>query len=300
VHRLLSSLALLALVGNATPAHAQAAPIDPSWVSGVGDDANPCSRTAPCKTFAGAMAATTAGGEIAALDPGGYGPVTVTFSVTIDGRGTHGSILAAGTNGIVINAGDGDVVTLRNLSLNGAGTGHTGILITNAGSVHIEDSNIFGFTQQAIDCRPAVGKSTTLYLKNVVVASNNNSNNAGMYSGGVIVGTGANLVVARSYFFNDVVGLKVAGGTASIHDSVFSGNSSVGLWVSTGQASMDHGLVSANGVGVQGDALVRLSEVMTAHNATGLAGANVVSFGNNRIQAGNGTDGMPTMTLPQQ
>src|SRR6201984_3508840 len=77
-----------------------------TWVSGVGDDANPCSRTAPCKTFAGAISKTAAGGEIDALDPAGYGAVTITKGITIDGGGGQvASVLAAGTNGIIVNAG---------------------------------------------------------------------------------------------------------------------------------------------------------------------------------------------------
>src|SRR2546426_6768037 len=70
-----------------------------TWVSGVGDDANPCSRTAPCKTFAGAISKTFIGGEIDALDPGGFGAVTITKSITIDGAGTLASILSSGVNG---------------------------------------------------------------------------------------------------------------------------------------------------------------------------------------------------------
>ena len=88
-----------------------------TWVSGVGDDANPCSRTAPCKTFAGAISKTAAGGEIDALDPAGYGAVTITKAITIDGGGGQvASVLVSGTNGIVVQAGVSDTVILRNLS----------------------------------------------------------------------------------------------------------------------------------------------------------------------------------------
>src|SRR6185437_2849563 len=91
-----------------------------TWVSGVGDDANPCSRTAPCKTFAGAISKTAAGGEIDALDPAGYGAVTITKAITIDGSGGQvASVLVSGTNGIVVQAGAKDVVILRNLRING-------------------------------------------------------------------------------------------------------------------------------------------------------------------------------------
>src|SRR5690348_17010708 len=91
-----------------------------TWVSGVGDDANPCSRTAPCKTFAGAISKTAAGGEIDALDPAGYGAVTITKAITLDGGGGQvASVLVSGTNGIVVQAGANDIVILRNLRLDG-------------------------------------------------------------------------------------------------------------------------------------------------------------------------------------
>src|SRR5664279_823389 len=96
-----------------TPAFAQATR---TWVSGVGDDVNPCSRTAPCKTFPGAISKTAAGGEIDCLDPGGFGAVTITKSITIACEGTgEGGILVAGTNGVTVNAGPNDMVILRGL-----------------------------------------------------------------------------------------------------------------------------------------------------------------------------------------
>src|SRR3954471_2162619 len=107
--------ALLALCLIALPAHAQATR---TWVSGVGDDASPCSRTAPCKTFAGAISKTAPAGEINCLDPGGFGAVTITKSMTIDCSETFGSVLVSGTNGIVIS-GAGIKVTLRNLDIQG-------------------------------------------------------------------------------------------------------------------------------------------------------------------------------------
>src|SRR4051794_35099722 len=121
--KLLPAMALVALaLVLPTTAFGQATR---TWVSGVGDDANPCSRTAPCKTFAGAISKTAAGGEIDVIDPGGFGAVTITKGITLDGGTGSGwaAILASGTNGIIINAGAGDVVTLRNLSINGAGLG---------------------------------------------------------------------------------------------------------------------------------------------------------------------------------
>src|ERR1043165_6824511 len=123
-----------------------------TWVSGVGDDVNPCSRTAPCKTFAGAISKTANNGEIDCLDPGGFGTVTITKNITIDGTtgAGFGSILAAGTNGVNINDSatatpNTIIVSLRNLSINGAGTGFTGINFTSGKTVHVEDCVIFGF-----------------------------------------------------------------------------------------------------------------------------------------------------------
>src|SRR5947207_7761304 len=110
------SLLLVVLAFGTAMMHGQASR---TWVSGVGDDANPCSRTAPCKTFAGAISKTAAGGEIDALDPAGYGAVTITKSITIDGTGTLASVLVSGTNGIIINAGTGVRVLLRNIQING-------------------------------------------------------------------------------------------------------------------------------------------------------------------------------------
>src|ERR1700738_5063361 len=146
-------LALLLILGLATVANAQATR---TWVSGVGDDANPCSRTAPCKTFAGAISKTAAGGEIDALDPGGYGAVTITKAITIDGGGGQvASVLVSGTNGINVQAGANDVVTLRNLRINGVeGTPSGGLNVIrylSGGGLHVEDCYIFGFTGDGIN-----------------------------------------------------------------------------------------------------------------------------------------------------
>src|SRR6266568_5778036 len=109
-----------------------------TWVSGVGDDVNPCSRTAPCKTFAGAISKTANGGEIDALDPGGFGAVTITKSITIDGTGTLASILSSGVQGVIVN-GAGVVVRLRGLSITGAGTtlGTNGINFLNGAALFV-------------------------------------------------------------------------------------------------------------------------------------------------------------------
>src|SRR5437870_3750083 len=122
-----------------------------TWVSGVGDDANPCSRTAPCKTFAGAISKTAACGEISVLDPGGFGAVTITKSITINGDGTLAGILFATVNAVIINAGTNDVVTLRSLSMNGAGSGLNGIRYLAGKQVNVENCSITNFLNNGID-----------------------------------------------------------------------------------------------------------------------------------------------------
>src|ERR1700681_1724036 len=139
-----------------------------TWVSGVGDDANPCSRTAPCKTFAGAISKTAAGGEIDALDPGGYGAVTITKAITINGMGTFAAILSAATNAIVVNAGASDVVTIRGISINGAGSGLAGIRFIAGGALHVEETVISGLTGFGIDFEPTTG-GNDLYVSDTKI-----------------------------------------------------------------------------------------------------------------------------------
>src|SRR5688572_6601295 len=166
-------LSLLCCLFIATSLSAQATR---TWVSGVGDDVNPCSRTAPCKTFAGAISKTAACGEISVLDPGGYGAVTITKSITLDGSGTHASILNSSVSGVVVNitnaADSCKTVILRDLSINGAGpvgtfTGLNGIRQVSSVDValHVEHVDISHQTQRGIDIAPTTTSRT--FLKDV-------------------------------------------------------------------------------------------------------------------------------------
>jgi len=130
------------------PANAQATR---TWVSGVGSDANPCSRTAPCQTFAGAISKTTAGGEIDCLDPGGFGAVTITKSMTIDCGGVTGGILSSITNGVIVNAGVNDRIVLRNLNINGVGNGLTGVRFLAGLHLTLDNVRIQGTTGLGVD-----------------------------------------------------------------------------------------------------------------------------------------------------
>src|SRR6516162_3173755 len=135
-----TSATLLLIFVLSSAAQAQASR---TWVSGVGDDVNPCSRTAPCKTFAGAISKTAPGGEIDCLDPGGFGAVTITKALAIICDETIGGVLVSGTNGIVVSAGAGDVVLL---DIDGLGSGLTGVLFLNGKALHVNNTKIRGFT----------------------------------------------------------------------------------------------------------------------------------------------------------
>ena len=141
-----------------------------TWVSGVGDDANPCSRTAPCKTFAGSISKTAAGGEINVIDPGGFGGVTITKSITIRGRGPTAGVLVSATNAIVINAASTDKVTLDGLDINGIGVGAptslTGIKVLNAGRVNITNNEIFRFQAGVVVAPTGAGASPRVMVRN--------------------------------------------------------------------------------------------------------------------------------------
>jgi hypothetical protein len=140
-----------------------------TWVSGVGDDVNPCSRTAPCKTFAGAISKTAAGGEISVLDPGGFGNVTITKSITLSGIGENASILASSVNGVNIVAGVNDVVVLKGLSINGGTTGFSGIRVASAKGVVVDDVLLIGFN---LGIETVAGFAGNVTVSRAVIANN--------------------------------------------------------------------------------------------------------------------------------
>jgi hypothetical protein len=293
--RLLPGLLFVSVV-LAVPAFAQATR---TWVSGVGDDANPCSRTAPCKTFAGAISKTAAGGEINTIDSGGFGAVTITKSITIDTRNVIGGVLVSGTNGIIVAAGANDVVVLRGLDLQGInGAGLTGVRFTTGKALHIEDTTIAGFGTNGISFEPTVATSQ-LFVKNTVISE---VGPASATAAGINV-TGGIATLDRVSITNCGKGV-LASGTAkvTVHQSNLSGQTLAAVSAGpTTVVNVERSVIAANGTGVQGDtgSVVRLSDTMLSHNTVGLSGS-VTSFGNNRVAAGNTTDGAPTATVSQQ
>jgi len=175
-------MAILATLGFglafAAPSQAQASR---TWVSGVGDDANPCSRTAPCKTFAGAISKTAAQGEINCLDPGGFGGVTITKSITISCTGVEAGVLVSGTNGIVVNVTSTDVVILNGLDIEGLGTGLDGVKILGSGNVVVRNCNIHHFTGNGVNVVGTAGAKTL--VQDTVIANNGGGVNVQGQSG---------------------------------------------------------------------------------------------------------------------
>jgi hypothetical protein len=153
----------------AAPAHAQATR---TWVSGVGDDANPCSRTAPCKTFAGAISKTAAQGEINVLDPGGFGAVTITKSITIRSDHIEAGVLVSAGSGIVVNALDTDTVVLEGLDIEGLGTGTHGVNILKAGKVYVIRCTINHFAQNGVQQATTTNQGR-VFIKSSVITRNN-------------------------------------------------------------------------------------------------------------------------------
>ena len=171
----MKSSAVLALVSAiflallAMPANAQATR---TWVSGVGDDANPCSRTAPCKTFPGAISKTAAGGEINCIDPGGFGTLTITKAISIicGESGEAGVLASTGLAGITVNAGPTDKVVLQGLDIQGIPSGTNGVNFIAGLEIDIIKCTIQGFTTGVNVTSNTTG--ARVFIKDSVIAFN--------------------------------------------------------------------------------------------------------------------------------
>ena len=282
-----------------------------TWVSGVGDDANPCSRTAPCKTFAGAISKTATNGEIDALDPAGFGAVTITKSITIDGSPTGvAGILNAGTTGIIINMAAGDVrksATIRGVSIQGAGTGTRGFNILAATRVYIENCFISGQNGSPgdgiVDSRTVA--NSILEVDNTTI-TNNTGNGINVTAAGT---SGVQVHVSNSRLEgNGNTGLVLAtGAKGTIYNSVITGHNGTGAGFflsGTSELSVDHCVVSNNNVGFVASAAgstIRVSNTTAINNttlATVAGGGVVTSYGNN--QTGGVGSPFPSAATSQQ
>ena len=282
-------------------AHAQATR---TWVSGVGDDANPCSRTAPCKTFAGAISKTADGGEISVLDPGGFGAVTITKGITLNGEGTLAGILNAGTNGVNVNITlpTTKTVYLHALSINGAQSGLDGVHVSNGGTVVVENCWIYGQTGDGIDVNTT--GSLKLKVNNTTIEDLDSDCFRLNTSAGQVVAMidnthaqdctnileAQNRVragVANSYFTHGTTGVVTTGTDSIVNiDDVFISFCTTGI--------------KSNNAGIA--AIINVSDTIIAQNATGLdtsLGGSINSFQGNSL-IGNPTPGTFSSTTLKQ
>jgi hypothetical protein len=282
IKRVLASALCLGALAMAAPSYASAQATR-TWVSGVGDDVNPCSRTAPCKTFAGAISKTAVGGEIDCLDPGGFGGVTITKSLTIDCAGVVGSALFAGaSSGISVNGTD-IVVTLRNLQINGAGTGLVGIRFVNGKRLVIENVLVSQAAQTGILVNSMAGSGHVVINNSQIINGNND-------------------------------GIRVSYGVTSINNSVISGNSIFALIAENGAViNANNNMLTYNGIAVQAGnggagqsgSFVNISNNGVHGNLTAFvcAGGFVASDGSNRLSnnaGGGAAPCTPNATLTKQ
>lgn len=271
-----------------------------TWVSGVGDDANPCSRTAPCKTFAGAISKTATDGEIDALDPGGFGAVTITKSVTIDGC-CMVSILASGTTGVIVNITSGtDVrktVRLRNISINGAATGINGINFIAGSKLYVEHCQIFGF-QSSVNSRGIKANMTAataqLYVKDTDISNCASGIDASTTSGSLLTSIDHCHLEGMT---NGVIYGNLTGN--NLRDSSVVGNSGVGVQTNTNAGTIiERTMIDSNGTGLQPGAgtTTDISNTSIIGNTLGIAttGGTLTSHGNNQITLNTTPGAVPT------
>jgi hypothetical protein len=277
-----------------------------TWVSGVGDDANPCSRTAPCKTWAGAISKTIAGGEIDALDPGGFGALTITKAITLDGGGGQvASTLTSGTNGFNINAGAADVVILRNIRITGAGgagnLGIDGIKFSTGAALIVENCNIFTFSEYGINFQPAA--PAALLVRNTTI---DNASQGGIWAATTSTSAYNHVTIENSTLraSNNGPGLNVGAYTyVQMNGGALSSNVKYGL-VANGTnafAVLDGVAVTNNytgGVhGTNGGIAALTNSDITFNVGTGVVndgGGQTATWGNNRLQYNRTAGGIET------
>ena len=297
-------IALLALVAGVVPFMASApasAQATRTWVSGVGDDANPCSRTAPCKTFAGAPSKTAAGGDINCLDPGGFGAVSPNKSLTISCEGVTAGVLTNAGNAINFNGAATDYLFLKGLDVEGlikTGTSSSvaGISFNSGQLLHIEDCVIRDFGTAGV-----LIKSTTANATFVIPRTTVFNNGTGATGGGVSIqptvtveGTIDRVVANRNSF--GIVANGTTGGSynVAVRDSVLSGNTQSGFSASSGAAVTNAMLTrvvtmnNTNGIQATASPSIRVGSSEITGNTFGIQGT-VFSYGTNQLD-GNGTN----------
>jgi hypothetical protein len=288
---------LLGLVLADTTAHAQSQ----SWVSGVGNDANPCTRIAPCMTFAGAISKTTAGGEIDCLDPGGYGAVTITKAITLDCSGAFGLIQVSGSNAVNVAAGANDKVIIRGLSFDGVGGGGlNGIVFTSGAQLSVERCLIKGFSQDGI--RVNLSASGAVYVTNTYITN---------VSSGIVAQTTAGaltVTINQTTIANPTVyGFQAADGTVdvTITNTLIANAGASAVIGSAGspQINVDSSSVVDSTIAfhaASASTVIRISNNNIYNDATEfiiVSGGAIETASNNRVTPGGSTKTSAKITL---
>ena len=278
-----------------------------TWVSGVGDDVNPCSRTAPCKTYAGAISKTAKDGEISTLDPGGFGAVTITKSITINGGGGgqgYGSILAALVNGVIINITDPadtrKTVRLDWLNINGASTGLDAIRFIGGNSLFVENCVIDGFTGDGIEVSSAsLSAVNQLHMRNVSIRNTANGVNISNSGTNATQLTMDNVSISKA-----TNGLNAGNGTrGQIYNSAFTSCTGSGINATEGTSPTEFAVndssITSNTTGITTGAgtEVLIARVVITGNGTSLGLGGTVHTGGNNTIGKNGTNNLTNGTV---
>jgi hypothetical protein len=273
-----------------------------TWVSGVGDDVNPCSRTAPCKTWAGAISKTAAGGEIDALDPGGYGTLTITKSITVDGTtgaGWGSTLNSGGISGFTVNdslsgAPGTIVVQLRNLSINGPGTtlGTNGIRFLSGKALHVEDVRIQNQSGDGINIAVSSANPVEVDIEDTTVSNVAGSGVNMSSSPGIL-----NVSVNNSVMKDNGHGLTDNVGTLNVSNTLVTGNSTDGIRAISGNAVINasrNEVTNNGGSGISASvgSTVRITENNVYRNGTGLTNNGTMqTWRNNKVQGNTANTG---------
>ena len=264
-----------------------------TFVASTGVDTNPCSRTAPCRSFGAAIAATAPGGEVIVLDSAGYGTTAISGPISlISPSGVYAGVTVTANDGLDIAAGANDVVVLRGLTINGVG-GANGIVLTSGGSLYLDDVTVQNFPVSS-----AVGIDTGA---TATAARIENCNLRRSGNGLVAHGAPANIHVANSRLEDNVIGVDAtAGSSVTLVHTIVAGNSSTGIGPDGGDVTVDDSTIVSNGIGIHSGSTGRASRSLIAYNGVGVlieAGGAFDSFGDNHLAA-NTSDGSFGSTLP--
>jgi len=310
-----AALSAAALAVLALPPGTPAAAAPKVWVSNTGSNANPCSLALPCATFQKGHDTADAGGEVGVINPGDYGAINISKSVSITNDGVgEAAIQVNAVNAILVSTGHGDVVGLRGLTIDGLGSATEGISADTVGALHIENcvvKNFEGVNGTGLFMFPVSG-TNKLFISDSLFYNNGNGPN----SGGIRLlaqGGSVDLVLDRVQLENNTFGLDIfvsaSGGSirATVRDSAAVGNVNDGIKVQVGSGGLAATalierttLVNNVGAGIRSSglhAVVLLSDSSLTNNGSGIVasfGGQLISYGNNRNNNNIGAEGVAT------